>query len=285
MRESLPRYRNSTPALAFASAFALLFLAVIPASADIYLVQKEHKSQKYGEEDAKVSDMVIRTWVTEGKLRQDYGEPATFVHITRLDRRPGELISYLINLGTGPFGRTYWTFCHPRSSVPPRVTSDDQDNGSAGRKDTEPASPTDSRKALTITDTGETKLINNFWCKKYVVKETLTSTELSSEIWVTTDILSKLEQYRLGWGLRIDRSDSKLNFREAGSGVSGDMASIKGFPVLIIEIEHNKYVHYERRLELLEFKEAPLPPSQFELPEGLTKKYMGAMAHPPECED
>jgi hypothetical protein len=249
------------------------------------MVQKEHISQKYGGNHAKVSDSIIRTWVAEGKLRQDYGDPVTFIHITRLDRRPGELISYLINPGAGPYGNTYWTFCRPRVRVPPQTISDDQDNGSAAERDIGPTSATSSQKALTVTNTGETKLINNFWCRKYLLKENLISTEFSSEVWVTMDILSILEHYGLVWGVRIERSESKLNFREASSGVADEMRIIKGFPVLITEIEQNQYVHHERRLELLELKEDALSPNQFELPKGLAKKYRGAMAHPPECED
>jgi len=285
MRESLVQHRTGSLASASTSALFLLLLVVFPASADLLMVQKEHISEKYGGNEAKVSGSIIRTWVAEGKLRQDYGDPAAFIHITRLDRRPGELISYLINLGAGPYGNTYWTFCRPRVPVPRQTISDDQDNGSAAERGTGPTSATGSQKDLTVTDTGETKLINHFRCRKYILKENLIPTEFSSEVWVTMDILPILEQYGLVWGVRIERSDSKLNFREASSGVANEMRIIKGFPVLITEIEQNQYVHYEKRLELLELKEDPLSPKQFELPEGLTKKYRGAMAHPPECED
>jgi len=285
MRQNPQHRRTCSLALASTSAFALLFLTTFSASADLYLVQKEHNSQKFGEKDAQVSDTLIRTCVAEGKLRQDYGDPPASIHITRLDRRPGELISYLINLGTGPFGNTYWTFCHPLAQSPPQTASNDQNNGIAAEKDAKPTGPAGSREAIAVTDTGETKLINTFRCKKYLLKDSSGSVEFSSEIWVTTDILPALEQYGLAWGVRIERSDSKLSFREDSSGTPEEMRTIKGFPVLITEIEHNQYVHRERTLELLELKESPLPPNQFDLPKGLKKKYRGAMAHPPECED
>jgi len=285
MRQGLQQYRTGALPLASSCAFVLLLSVAFPVSADLCLVQKVHKSQKIGQHEPKVSDSIIRTWVTEGKLRRDYGDPATFIHITRLDRTSGRLVSYHISLGSGPYGNTYWTFCHPLTQVTPPSTPNDREARSADRKDTEPVSPADSRKAPTVTDTGETKIINNFHCRKYILKEPMTSTEFSSEIWVTTDILPALDRYGLVWGARIERYNSELDLMEASSGIADEMHVIKGFPVLITEIEQNRYVYHERRLELLEFEEGPLSPNQFELPKGLTKKYRGAMLHPPECED
>jgi hypothetical protein len=285
MRRNLLHHGIGIFAIVSVSAFVLIMSAVFPAFADIYMLQKKHDSQKIGKKEAKVSESIIRTWVAEGRFRQDYGDPAGFIHIVRLDRRPGELISYLINPGTGPSGNTYWTFCRPRVPVSPPNVSDDQENETPANKETKPVSPDGSQGAITVTDTGETKLINNFRCKKFLLKENLISTELSSEIWVTMDILPVLKQFGLVWGVRIDRSDSDLNLREDSSGVADEMRTIKGFPVLITEIEQNEHVYYERKLELLELKEAPLPSNHFDLPGGLTKKYRGAMAHPPVCED
>ncbi len=264
------------------TAFVLLLLWIVPASADLYMVQKKYDSTEYGGKDAKAGEVAIRTWVAKDRLRQDYGDPAGFIHITRLDRRPGELISYLINMGKGGYGKTYWTFCRPYVVPLPPTSSGDPNNANANM---EHAAATGVHDSLTLTDTGETKLINNFHCGKYLLKGRLTSTEFSSEIWVSMDIGSALERYGLVWGARIDRTYSELKFREASNTVEDEMRTIKGFPVLITEIEQNQYVHYERRLELLEFKEESSLPSQFDLPGGLTKKFMGAAAHPKSCED
>lgn len=275
-------------ALAYASALVLLLSVVFPASAEICMVQKSYDSREYGGKHARPpSESIIRTWAAEGKLRQDYGDPPTFIYIVRLDRRPGELISYLIDLGTGHFGNTYWTFCHPHPlALPSQPTGPDHmEKACTDVKESVPAGSTGPHEALAVTDTGDTKLINSFQCRKYLLKGRLSSREFSSEVWASTDIASALDRCGLIWGVRIDQSDSHLRFRGDSNRVPEEMRTIKGFPVLVTEIEQNRYVHYERRLELLEFREESVSSNQFDLPKGLTKKYRGAMAHPPECDD
>jgi len=267
--------------------FALVVLLFVPlsASADVTMVQKSYTSNKYARKEPIVSSSIIRTRIAEGRLRQEYGDPASFIHITRLDRRPGELISYLINLNRAPRGNTYWTFCRPHVWPLPKTHRGEVDKTGSDATNIEPDSSPGHHEGLTVTDTGEMKRINNLNCRKYLLKGRLGSTELTSEVWVTMDIVPTLDRYGLIWGIRLERSDSELWFREGSADIVEYMRAVKGFPVLITEIEHNEYVRYERKLELLEFNEEPAASSQFDLPEGLTKKYLGAMAKPPVCED
>ena len=278
--------RDTTPyGLVFVFAFVIFLLVVLPAFADIYMVQKTYESRKYREDKPIISDSIIRTWIAEGKLRQDYGDPVTFIHITRLDRRPGELISYLLNLGAGSFGNTYWTFCRPYVPPLPQTTSGNREKARSEAENTSSTNLTRLLEGLAVVDSGETKFIKNFHCRKYLLKGRLNSTELKSDIWVTMDIVPVLEQYGLIWSVRIEHSDSKVRFREFSDSAPSEMEVLKGFPIHVTEIEQNPYVYYERRLELLEFKEEPAPPNYWDLPKGLTKKYRGAMANPPRCED
>ena len=274
-------------ALACASALIVLLSAVCPASAGIYIVRKSWDSKKYSRNSGSPppAGSIIRTWADEGRLRQDFGDPPAFIEIVRLDRRPGELISYLINLATGNFANTYWTFCRP-FMLPSQPTGPNH-NETTGTNASEsaPASSIGPGKALEVTDTGETKLINNLPCRKYLLKGRLSSTEFSSEIWTSMDVASALERFGLIWGVRMDRFEYRLRFQGDSGGKFEEMRTIKGFPVLITEIEQNQHVHYERRLELLEFREEEILPNQFDLPKGLTKKYRGAMANPPVCDD
>ena len=273
--------------LAYASAFVMLLSAARPASAGIYFIQKSCESKKYSAiaGSPPPSESIIRTWADEGKLRQDHGNPPSFIEIVRLDRRPGELISYLINLGTGNFGNTYWTFCRPFTPPSRQAGPEHRETTDATVQENVSAGSTGLRDALEAVDTGDTRIINNFRCRKYLLKGRLSSTEFSSEIWTSVDVASALERFGLTWGVRIERSDSRLRFRGDAGGAPEEMRTVKGFPVLITEIEQNRYVHYERKLELLELKEEDAPPNHFDLPEGLTKKYRGAMAHPPVCDD
>ena len=264
-------------------AVSILLAMVLPASADVFLVQKVYESSKFRDREPKVSEMTLRTWISEGRLRTDHGDPPGFIHIVRLDRRPGEIISYLIDSMKGG-GGTYWTYCRPYEAPANRKTAD---GPTSGRESEEAARASRklSGEALTLTDTGEVKVINGFNCRKYLLTGTLTQTEFTSEIWVTRDIVNALEGYGLTWGVRLHSYDYELRILAEARPPLEEMQTIRGFPVLVTEVEHNAYVHYERKLELLEFKESEAAPGQFDLPGGLTKKFRGAAAHPKVCED
>src|SRR6266851_10083003 len=78
--------RNSAgPALTGLATLAFIWLYSLCASADVQMVQIEYDSKQYGGKETQTSQSIIRTWAAAGKLRRDYGDPAGFTNIERLD--------------------------------------------------------------------------------------------------------------------------------------------------------------------------------------------------------
>jgi hypothetical protein len=115
-----------------------------------------------------------------------------------------------------------------------------------------------------VTDTGETKKIGNWNCRKYLIDMKMSAGETNSEVWATEDI----------------KVDSQVYF----TAVNAMMASMPGFQDMIKEMQKVKGVvayqvstakmmgsDVKSTMELLECGDKSAPAGTYELPAGYTK--------------
>ena len=236
--------------------FFILTCMIVPLAiqADVYIKQKNHTDafQVMGKTEP-AKDEVFVTWMGKDKARLDHGEDISI--IVRQDKN----VMYMINhaemkyaeMGAGGL--------------------DDILTGAisgAGLSDEEKAQTQQMLKGFaqmmkpeaTVTDTGETKKIKNWKCKKYIMKTKMMMMSSTSEIWATEDIKIDYELFRtLGFSVMAKTPGLKDMLEE--------MKKIKGITVLSTSSSSAIGAEVKSTQELLEVLEKSAPAGTYDVPE------------------
>jgi len=118
---------------------------------------------------------------------------------------------------------------------------------------------------VTVTDTGETRKVKGWNCRKYLMKMKMMMTSATSEIWATEDIRIDYELFRaLGISV-MSQTPGLENMLE-------EMKKIRGIAVYSATTTSAMGSEIRSTQELIEVEEKDAPPRTYEIPEGYKKQ-------------
>lgn len=224
--------------------FALAFSPCI-AKADHLIKGKKHtdafnmmgRSQPAKDEDT-------TTWLGNNKMRQDIGDVTSLI---RLDKNK----MYIINHAD----KTYSEMDLPlnlEEMLPPEAKQmmDTMDISSS------------------ITDTGETKTINNWNSKKYLIEISVSmmgmEMPMTLTMWASQDLGVNLKEFKQLYTQTLATNPMFQDF-------IGEFEKIAGYPVLTEFSMDMMGAEQKYREEVLSVEKTSPPAGTYELPEGYTK--------------
>lgn len=224
--------------------FALAFSPYI-AKADHVIKGKKHtdainmmgQSQPAKDEDT-------TTWLGNDKMRQDIGDVTSLI---RLDKNK----MYIINHAD----KTYSEMDLPLNldeMLPPEAKQimDSMDISSS------------------ITDTGETKTINDWNCKKYLVEIAISMMGMEMptkmDMWTSKDLGVDLKEFKQLYTQTLATNPMFQDF-------IGEFEKIDGYPVLTEFSMDMMGAEQKYKEEVLSVEKTSPPAGTYELPEGYTK--------------
>jgi hypothetical protein len=232
-----------------------LALGRVPARGDVYMKQKTHTGSvtMMGQTQPEKSETNI-VWLGENKVRVDSGNGQSVLLLG------DKGLVYVIDNNK----KTYMEM--------PLDMGKAMDEATAGQAEKNPAAAGMMKNmmkgmmgvSVTVTDTGETKRIGAWSCRKYLVAMKMPMGETDSETWATQDI----------------KIDAKLYFTASYAM----MASMPGFQDMMKEMQKIKgVVAYQSTttkmrgsditstVELLECADKGAPAGTYDLPAGYAK--------------
>ena len=251
--------------LLFLVALVGFVFGTVQARADIYMKQKTHTGafQAMGQSQPE-KDEVMVFWLTDNKVRTDQ-ETAKTASILMTDKK----IIYLIDHNKKQYSEMPLDFDKMFEEAAAGQAGEDPEKAEAMKK-----MPGFMKKMMKgamgdmsakVTDTGETKKIGNWNCRKYVIETSMgVGGDSRSEAWATEDL--------------------KIDYTMAFTAANAMMASLPGFEKIVQEMKKVKGVivlntatvkamgsEVTSTTELLEASEKDAPAGTYDIPAGYKK--------------
>jgi hypothetical protein len=225
-------------------AFALAFSPAI-ANADHLIKGKKHTDafNMMGQSQPE-KDEEMTTWLGKDKMRQDVGEVTTLI---RLDKNK----MYIINRSDKTYSEMDLPF-NLQDMLPPEAQQmlDAMDISSS------------------ITDTGETQIINDWNCKKYLVEISVSMMGMGMPIdmnmWTSKDLGVNLSEFKELYTKTLAANPMLKDFIQ-------DFEKIDGYPVLTEFSMDMMGTEQKYREEVVSVEKTGAPAGTYDLPEGYTK--------------
>ncbi|OPZ57691.1 MAG: hypothetical protein BWY87_01591 [Deltaproteobacteria bacterium ADurb.Bin510] len=125
------------------------------------------------------------------------------------------------------------------------------------------------KTSVAVKDTGETKKIGKWNCRKYVQTIKSGAGPITAEIWTTTDIKADYGQLA-EWQAALRSIQPGLSDQYAA--LSQELKKMNGVPVLTVSTAKIMGASVRTVTELLDFKTGTAPAGTFELPQGYNRK-------------
>lgn len=230
------------------------------AGADIFMKQQHHTDgfQMMGRNQPP-RDFVQKIWMTADKARSDAEGHSIIV---RLDKG----VSYLLD--------------HTRKAFTelPMGAGQSGSSRTEGRMSKEQRGAMDrmaesmKNTTIRISDTGETKKIGEYRCRKYLQQIDSVMGPVTSEIWATQDLKMDTDLYaRFSFALMA----SQPGGREAMNANIAEIKKIRGVPVQSLSTTRMRDTEMKTRVDLVEYREEPAPADLFDIPPGYSRKDFG----------
>lgn len=236
----------------------MLFLVPSVTLADIYMKQKHHTdaTQMMGVTQP-AKDLVSEIWITGKGFRSDNPE-----HSTIMLANDQKVI--MLNHKT----KTY---------VEQPLNMDEMmGNMSEGKSPEDKAAMKQMMQNMmkmdaSVTETGEQKTINNWKCKKYILKMNTAMGAITNEVWATEDLKVDKKIYDQFANRALAAMPGLQNSMES---MQKELEKIKGVQVLTVSNFTMMNQPHKSTTELLEFKEKASPGNIFDIPAGYAKQEM-----------
>lgn len=232
------------------------FVLTAPARADIYMKQKTHTDafQMMGQSQP-AKDSVMETWLTENKARMDHEEGTSAIllgdkkMLCMLDHNKKQYAEMPLD-----FDKMFQ-----------EAAGDDPEKAEAMAK--MPGFMKNMMKGMSakVTDTGETKKIGNWNCRKYLIEMDMgMGGKTQSESWATEDL--KIDYMKV-----FTAANAMMASMPGFENILQEMKKVKG--VVVYQVSKTKMMGAElgSTTELLEATEKSAPAGAYEIPAGYKK--------------
>jgi hypothetical protein len=126
---------------------------------------------------------------------------------------------------------------------------------------------------ITVQDTGETKQIGEWNCRKYLVIKT-GMMSIEQEVWATEDV--DFDVNRFTEMMSLSGPDGLLANSPEGQAQQAEMAKIKGYPILTKTRMQMMGSSMETESEVKIVRHEAMPASLFDIPAGYVEREMNA---------
>ena len=240
--------------------FVLVCVTVtLTVQADTYIKQKNHTDgfSMMGQDQPPQDDLFV-TWMGKDKARMDHGKDTSMIIL--LDKKIMYTISHAeMKYQEMPFSETSDFLTGAISG------SDLSDEEKAQAQQMMEGFAQMMTPKVTVTETGETKKIKNWKCKKYIVAMDMMGQTSTSDVWATEDIKVDYELYTT---LIYSMMPKTPGLEE----MIKEMKKIKGLTVLSTGTTSMMGTDVKTTQELLEVSEKPAPAGTYKVPEGYKKE-------------
>ena len=242
-----------------------LIFGVSQALADVYMKQKTHTDafQVMGKSQPEKNE-IMTFWLGENKARTDM-ETAKTSSILLADKK----IIIMIDHNKMQYAEMSVDFDKMISDATAAGAGDDPDKAKAMEK--MPAAMKNMMKGMmegmsaTVTDTGETKTIGSWTCRKYLVEMNMGMMgKVKSESWATEDL-------KVDTSLYFTSANAMMASQPGFEKIAQEMRKIKGVVVSTASAMTVMGSDVTSTTELLECADKAAPAGTYELPAGYTK--------------
>jgi hypothetical protein len=243
---------------------------VAQARADIYMKQKTHTDafQAMGKSQPE-KDEVMVLWLGENKFRADQ-ETAKTSSILMTDKK----VICLIDHNKQQYSEMPLDFDKMFEEAAAGQAGDDPEKAEAMKK-----MPGFMKKMMTgamggemsakVTDTGETKKIGDWNCRKYIIEMSMGKAGASkSESWATEDL-------KIDYTMAFTAANAMMASMPGFEKIIQEMKKVKGIVVLQTATTKMMGAEVTSTTELLEASEKDAPAGNYDIPAGY-KKVKGA---------
>ncbi|MCU0598333.1 MAG: DUF4412 domain-containing protein [Desulfobacterales bacterium] len=227
--------------------------------ADIYMKQKHHTdaTQMMGVTQP-AKDIVAEIWISEKGFRSDDPEHSTIMlansqKVIMLDHKTKTYMEQPLNM------------------------DEMMGNMSEGKSPEDKAAMKQMMQNMmkmdaSVTETGEQKTINNWKCRKYILKMNTAMGAITNEVWATEDLKVDKEIYEQMTNRMLASMPGAQSSIES---MRKEMEKIKGVQVMTVSNFTMMNQPHKSTTELLEFKKMTAPGNIFDIPAGYKKQTMG----------
>jgi hypothetical protein len=240
--------------------FVVACIAVpLAVRADVYIKQKNHTEgfSVMGQTQPPKDDMFV-TWMTKDMARMDHGEDSSI--IIRMDKNVMYMLDHTkmryTEIAIGSKGDIF------SSAI---AGSDMSDEEQAEAKKMMKGFASMMKPKVSVKETGETKKIKNWDCKKYEMTMSMMGTTTKFETWATEDIQIDYELYR-------NLTFSIMGQTPGVEDMMKEMEKVKGVVVYQEGTMSMMGTDVKSSQELLEVDEKSAPAGTYEVPEGYKKQ-------------
>ena len=235
------------------------------ARADIYLKQKTHTGafQVMGQSQPEKDEIMV-FWMGENRIRTDQ-ETAKTSSILVADKK----VIYLIDHNKKQYSEMPLDFDKIFEEAAAGQAADDPEKAEAMKK-----MPGFMKKMMAgamgdmsakVTDTGETKTIGNWACRKYIIEMSMGKAgDSRSEAWATEDL-------KLDYTMVFTAANAMMAGMPGFDKIIQEMKKVKGVVVLNTATVKTMGAEVTSTTELIEATEKDAPAGTFDIPAGYKK--------------
>ncbi|MBN1569113.1 MAG: DUF4412 domain-containing protein [Acidobacteria bacterium] len=233
---------------------AVFFMAAVAANAEIYIKQTRHTDPftVMGQTQPEKNETIV-TWLAKDRARIDTGEETSVIVI------PAENIMRTLKHEDMTYMETPLDSQNVFGAIPEGKQSEEAKKAleMAG----EIAKGFMQSIEVKVTETGETKRIKNWNCRKYLVEMSMPLGKSRSTTWATEDIHVNQQLYRMA-------SNAGMAAQQGFQKIIKEMQKIKG--VIVYQETKGEAMGSEVRTveEVVELSEKPAPAGAFGVPRG-----------------
>jgi outer membrane lipoprotein-sorting protein len=239
-------------------------LTTAQARADIYMKQKTHTgAMKVMGQSQPEKDTTMVTWLGPNKARMDQEDGTSSILLA--DKK----VLYLINHNKKQYSEMPLDFDKMIEQATAGAAGEDPEKAKAMEK--MPGFMKNMMKGVmsgmsaTVTETGETKKIGSWNCRKYLIEMNMAMMgKMNSEAWATEDL-------KVDYGLYFTSTNAMMAAQPGFDKIVKEMQKIKGVIVSqtgTISVMGNDVT---TTTELLECTDKAAPAGTYDLPAGYTK--------------
>jgi hypothetical protein len=247
------------------SVLVVFFFGALQARADVYMKQKMHTGElkMMGQTQPEKDDIMV-FWLTEGKARTDHvGDNKSSIFIS--DKK----VLYMLDNNKREYSEMPLDFDKMMEQATAGQGGEDSEKAEAMKK--MPAFMKKMMKGVgegmsaKVTDTGETKTIGTWKCRKYLVETNMGMMgKNEAEAWATEDI-------KINYELAFTMSNAMMAAQPGFDKIIQEMKKIKGVVVYQVSKVSVMGADVTSTMELIECNDKPAPAGTYEIPAGYKK--------------
>lgn len=259
--------RRTLHVLAFAALICFVF-GTVQARADVYMKQKVHTGAfKVMGQSQPEKDVISVYWLGENKARTDQEDGTSAILLG--DKK----VLYMIDHNKKQYAEMPLDFEKMFDEAAAAAAGEDPEKAEAMKK--MPGFMKDMMKGMkgsmsaTVTETGETKKIGDWNCRKYLIDMDMGMGKSQAEAWATEDL-------KINYGLYFASANAMMAGQPGFDKIVKEMQKVKGVIVYQTATVAMMGAEVTSTTELLECTDKDAPAGFYEVPAGYKKvKNMG----------